>query len=265
MNIPVDWATGEAVAFLLVVARLSGLFLLAPVFSSPMIPVQIKVLALLGLALAMTPIVAADPTQVPTEAFAVMLALVKETIIGLALGFAVAIVFAAIQVAASMIDTSIGFAMANVIDPLSNSQASVFGSFYSMVATLAFLAVNGHHWMIEGFVRSFKLVSISQMPQFDKILQGTQDIFFQLFMMAFQIAAPVLVTLLLVDVVLGIVARVVPQMNVFFVGIPLKIGIGMLAIIIALPTFTGFFEQRLSDIVTGASVIARAADPGQGR
>lgn len=216
MNFPVDWATGEAVAFLLVVARLSGLFLMAPVFSSPMIPPQVKILALLGLALAMTPIVAADPSQVPTDGFAVLMAIVKESLIGLALGFSVAIVFTAVQVAASMIDTSIGFAMANVIDPLNNTQSAVFGSFYSMVATLAFLAVNGHHWLIQGFVRSFDLVSITQMPQFDKMLQGTQEIFFQLFLMAFQIAAPVIVTLLLVDVVLGIVARVVPQMNVFF-------------------------------------------------
>jgi flagellar biosynthetic protein FliR len=81
--------------------------------------------------------------------------------------------------------------------------------------------------------------------------------------MAFQIAAPVLITLLLVDVVLGIVARVVPQMNVFFVGIPLKIGVGLVAVIICLPAFTGFLERRVSDVVAGAGVLAAKVAPAE--
>jgi flagellar biosynthetic protein FliR len=77
--------------------------------------------------------------------------------------------------------------------------------------------------------------------------------------MAFQIAAPVLITLLLTDVVLGIVARVVPQMNVFYVGIPLKIAAGMIAIIVTLPAFISFFEHRINDVVSGANVLVGAA------
>lgn len=262
MNIPIDWAIPQLTAFMLVVARLSGLFLLAPVFSSQMIPARVKIMALLVLAATMTPIVTGGnlaTLEVPTNGFTLTLALGKEIIIGLALGFAVSIVFTAVQVGASFIDTSIGFALANVIDPLNSSQGAVFGGFYSMIATLAFLAVNGHHWMLAGFTRSFEIVNVDEMPRFEQIFANVFEVFSQLFLVAFQIAAPVLVTLLLVDVVLGIVARVVPQMNVFFVGIPLKIGVGLAAVVIALPSFVTFFERRVSDIVTGASVLARAA------
>jgi flagellar biosynthetic protein FliR len=256
VEIPLDIAVSQVIGFMLVVARLSGLFLIAPVFSSPMIPGRIKIMALLVLAATLTPIVAPTAPTVPASVLPLVLSLGTETIIGLAIGFSVAIVFAAIQVGASMIDTSIGFSMANIIDPINNAQGAVLGSFYSMVATLAFLSVNGHHWLLAGFKRSFTVVPPGATPDIEQMLGNVFTTFTQLFAMAFQIAAPVLVSLLLVDVVLGIVSRVVPQMNVFFVGIPLKIGVGLIAVIISLPTFTGFIEHRVSDVIAGAGVVA---------
>jgi len=262
MTVDVGWAIPQLTAFMLVVARLSGLFLLAPVFSSGMIPLRIKLMALLALGFTITPLAVGSDVSalaVPTEAFDLGVAMFKESLIGLAMGFAVSIIFTAVQVGASLIDASIGFAMANIIDPLNGSQNAIFGSFYTMVATLSFLAVNGHHWMLAGFTRSFDVVGVDEIPNFSQVYTNVFEIFSQLFLVAFQIAAPVLVTLLLVDVVLGIVARAVPQMNVFFVGLPLKIGVGLAAVVIALPSFVSFFEQRISDIVTGASVLAKAA------
>ena len=257
MEIPLDIAVPQVIGFMLVVARLSGLFLIAPVFSSPMIPPRFKLMILLGLAATMTPIVTAtSDVPVPDGVLPLLTAIVTESIIGFAMGFSVAIVFSAVQIGASLIDTSIGFSMANIIDPLNNAQGAVLGSFYSLVATLSFLAVNGHHWMLAGFKRSFDTVALGAVPDIDQMMDNLMTTFGSLFAMAFQIAAPVLVTLLLVDVVLGIVSRVVPQMNVFFVGIPLKIGVGLVAVIICLPAFTGFLERRVSDVVAGAGVIA---------
>ena len=256
MDIPLDIAASQVIGFMLVVARLSGLFLIAPVFSSPMIPPRIKLMILLVLAAALTPSAIQDMGAAPTDVIGLVLSIITETIIGFAIGFSVAIVFTAVQVGGSLIDSSIGFSMANIIDPVNNAQASVLGSFYSLVATLTFLGVNGHHWLLAGFARSFDTIALGAVPDIEKMTTNLFAIFTQLFAMAFQIAAPVLITLLLVDVVLGIVSRVVPQMNVFFVGIPLKIGVGLLAVIISLPTFTGFIQERVSDIVAGAGVLA---------
>ena len=257
MEIPLDIAVPQVIGFMLVVARLSGLFLIAPVFSSPMIPPRIKLMALLALAATISPIVTTtSETAVPDGILPLMLSIVTESIIGFAMGFSVAIVFSAVQVAASLIDTSIGFSMANIIDPLNNAQGAVLGSFYSLVATLSFLAVNGHHWMLAGFKRSFDTIALGAVPDVEQMMDNLMVTFGSLFAMAFQIAAPVLITLLLVDVVLGIIARVVPQMNVFFVGIPLKIGVGLVAVIICLPAFTSFLEHRVSDVVAGAGVLA---------
>lgn len=256
MEIPLDFAVPQVIGFMLMVARLSGLFLIAPVFSSPMIPPKIKLMILLVLAATLTPIVAPTAPETPASVLPLLVAIVTESVIGFAIGFSVAIVFSAVQVGASLIDTSIGFSMANIIDPINNAQGAVLGSFYSMVATLAFLAVNGHHWLLAGFKRSFEVVPLGAVPDVERMMANLFSTFASLFAMAFQIAAPVLITLLLVDVVLGIVSRVVPQMNVFFVGIPLKIGVGLAAVIISLPTFTGFLEQRVSDVVAGAGVVA---------
>jgi flagellar biosynthetic protein FliR len=257
VSIPIGWAVPQIIAFVLVVCRLSGLFLLAPVFSSPMIPSRLKLMALLTLAATLTPVVTATATHpLPTDTDHLALFVVKEILVGLSLGFAVAIVFSAVQVGASFIDTTMGFSMANIIDPLNNTSAAVFGSFYTMVATLSFLALNGHYWMIAGFVRSFRIVPIDSLPNFQVMLNNSLGVFYKLFFMAFEIAAPVIITLLLVDVVLGIVSRVVPQMNVFFVGIPLKVGVGMLAIIATMTGFTGFFASRVSDVMSGVSVLA---------
>lgn len=264
MEIPLDFAVPQVIGFMLVVARLSGLFLIAPVFSSPMIPPKIKLMALLVLAATLTPIVAPTAPEVPVSILPLILALGTETIIGFAIGFSVAIVFAAVQLGASLIDTSIGFSMASIIDPINNAQGAVLGSFYSMVATLAFLSVNGHHWLLAGFKRSFEVVALGVVPDIEQMMANLFTTFTQLFAMAFQIAAPVLITLLLVDVVLGIVSRVVPQMNVFFVGIPLKIGVGLVAVIVSLPTFTGFLQERVSDVVAGAGVVAaKVQDEGE--
>ncbi|MCW2973880.1 MAG: flagellar biosynthetic protein FliR [Thermoleophilia bacterium] len=259
MEIPLDWAIPQVITFLLVVGRLSGLFLIAPVFSSPMIPGKLKMMMLLMLALTITPIVSGTATApMPTGIVELLLAMVTEVVMGLALGFSVAIVFSAVQVGASFIDTSIGFSMANIIDPLSNTQATVLGSFYSIMATLIFLSINGLHYMLAAFKQSYSVVGVGQVPDFGRILDNLFFTFKHLFGMGFQIAAPVLITLLLCDVVLGIVSRVVPQMNVFFVGVPLKIGVGLLAIIIALPTFSTFLGERVSDVLDGAGVITGA-------
>jgi len=263
VEIPLDIGVAQLVGFMLVVARLSGLFLIAPVFSSSMIPVQVKVAALFTLAATITPIVSSTAPPVPDGIVPLLVAVVTESLVGLALGFAVSIVFSAVQVGASLIDTSIGFSMASLVDPINNAQGAVLGSFYSMVATLAFLTVNGHHWMLAGFKRSFETVQLGTVPDVARMVDHLFATFGQLFAMAFQIAAPVLVTLLLVDVVLGIVSRVVPQMNVFFVGIPLKIGVGLLAVIVSLPAFTGFLERRVDDIMAGASVLAGQPQAGE--
>lgn len=261
MEIPLDIAVPQVIGFMLVAARLSGLFLIAPVFSSKMIPVRIKVMALGVLAATLTPIVMGQEPEVPAGVLDLLIAMLSETLIGFAIGFSVSIIFTAVQVGASFIDTSIGFSMANIVDPLNNIQASVLGSFYSLIATLTFLAVDGHHWLLAGFKRSFEVVPLGGTPDVPRMMENVFGVFGQLFAMAFQIAAPVLITLLLVDVVLGIVARVVPQMNVFFVGIPLKIGVGLVAVIITLPAFTGFLEQRVSDVIAGAGVIASKVEP----
>jgi len=172
MNLPVDWAIPQAVAFVLVVARMSGLFLLAPVFSSAMIPGKIKVMTLVVLSAALTPVIMTNAATLPTDGISIAFAVGTQALVGFALGFSVAIVFASIQIGASLIDTTMGFSLANIIDPLNSAQGAVFGSFYTMVATLSFLSINGHFWILSGFVQSFHILPLGHAPDFHRLLAG---------------------------------------------------------------------------------------------
>ena len=127
-----------------------------------------------------------------------------------------------------------------------------------MVATLVFMAIGGPEMVIMGFVTSYQVVGLEAFPSIPGLVSEVAELFFAIFTNGFRIAAPIVVTLFLTDVVLGIVARVVPQMNVFFVGIPLKIGVAMIAIVVSMPMFMEFFGQRFEDIAAGVAVLAQA-------
>ena len=257
MELALDSMAPMAVAFIMVVARMSGLFLVAPLIASPLLPMRVRLMMLVVFSAMLTPVMATGYV-VPDSGSVLALGIGQEVIIGLAMGYAVSLIFAAIQVGANMIDLSSGFALANVVDPLSQSQGAVFGAFYTIVASLIFLAMNGHHMLIEGFVASYQLVPMNGQLDVGALMSNLYEQFGLLFANAFRIAAPVIVTLLLTDVVLGLVARVVPQMNVFFLGLPAKIGLGMTAIVLSLPMFAQFFEARITDIAAGVAVLAGA-------
>ncbi len=151
------------VGFVLVLCRVGGLFVLAPVFSINMIPVRVKLMLAMAISLAIMPLAIHGQT-VPTDAGQVAGLMLKEIVVGLAFALPMALVTAAVQAGASILDTMIGFSFASILDPVNNQQTAVIGQFYSLFAMMVLLMTGGDHIMIEGMAASYRALPITAYP-----------------------------------------------------------------------------------------------------
>ncbi|GAA4700863.1 flagellar biosynthetic protein FliR [Brevibacillus fulvus] len=234
--------------FLLVFVRLTAFFVASPIFSTRGVPNQFKI----GLAFALALIsfsLLPSQAKIPLDLMFVPYVL-KEVAVGLLLGYICQMMFFAIQIAGGLMDLQMGLAMANVLDPLTGASMPITGNFKNVLATLYFLSINGHHVLIQGIVTSYQIIAIDKpwVPiGSESVLGLAATVFANMFASALLMAAPIVVALFLVDLSLGIVAKSVPQFNIFVVGLPIKLIASFLLLIVVMPAFllvlSGLFEK----------------------
>jgi flagellar biosynthetic protein FliR len=241
----------QLVAFALVIARLAPMFLFAPLFSSKLVPVRVRGIVAVALAVGLAPL-ALGNEQPPLDAASILGLIMKELIVGMAFAFAIGMVLTALQVAGSFLDTLIGFAFGASVDPLTGNQGTALQQLYGLVGLMIFIAINGDQIVIRGFAETFELVPLLEAPNMDALLDGALAAFVGLFTSALQVAAPLLLALVLTDVAFGLVTRVVPQLNVFSVGLPAKVLVGLVLIMGSLPFVAGHVGRELEASVSTA-------------
>jgi flagellar biosynthetic protein FliR len=234
----------QVAGFILVLARITPLFIIAPLFSSRMLPARVRGIAAVGIAVGIAPL-AMRGHEVPIELLPLGELVFKEMLVGLAYAFAIAVVFAAVSTAGNFIDTLIGFSYGSVVDPVTGVQAPVLSQLYGLVGVMIFIAIGGDGWMIQGLARTYDLVPLLAMPSLAAMVAGAQQGFISIFHSAVEIAAPVILALVITDAAFGVVARVVPQMNVFAVGFPAKIAVGLVILVASLPFVGGWIADEL--------------------
>ncbi len=239
------------VGFLLVLARVGPLFVLAPMFSSKMIPPRARSVIAVALAIGIAPLALGDQT-VPGEPLEIAGLALKEILIGTAFAFTLAVLFAAVTSAGSILDTLTGFSFGAVVDPMSGVQSGPIVQVYSLVAVAVFIAIGGDAWVIQGLARTYEIVPLLEMPSLTALVAGAVEAFSGIFVAALEVAAPVLLALVLTDVAFGVVSRVVPQLNVFAVGFPVKIVVGLLVVGVSLPFTAGWLADELALSVESA-------------
>lgn len=243
----------------LVLTRLVGMLTVAPVFAGRNVPARIKAgLAILTGYVALGP-VAAVSGPVPTDPLAYALLMGKEALIGIAFGLIVQFLFSAVQTAGFLIDSGSGLAVAQVLDPTSGATMAPLGRFYNLIALTVFVIIGGPIFLIAGIVRSFSLISPTEMPSFTIISGGLVEAAVAVFAIAVALCAPLMLALLITDIALGVMSRAVPQMNVFIVSLPLKIGIALVGLAVLLPAFVGLFDTYVSDVFVTLSKLMRTA------
>ena len=241
----------HVVGFFLVLARVSPLFVVAPLFSSPMLPRRVRGIVAVALAIGLTP-VATHGLTIPGGPLSIVGLVVCNVLVGLAFAFAVGAVFAAVEAAGGLLDIISGFSYGALIDPINGNQGGVLASFYGLVGLALFIAIGGDAWTLRGIGRTFDLVPLTQAPAIASLTDGVVSAFGSIFVSAVEVAAPGLLALLVTDVAFGMVSRVVPQLNVFAVGFPLKVGVALLVVAATLPFIGGFMSNQISSTVATA-------------
>jgi flagellar biosynthetic protein FliR len=237
--------------FILVLARVSPLFVLAPLFSSRIIPARVRGIVAVAIAVGLSPVLVRGHTIATAPSELVWL-IGKELLVGLAFAFIIGTLFAAVTTAGSFLDTAIGFSYGSLVDPFTGVQSSVLQQAYSLVAILVFIAIGGDAWVIKGLAHTYELVPIDAMPALGRMVASVDAAFVSIFVSAIQVAGPVLLAIVLTDAAFGLVSRVVPQLNVFGVGFPAKVAVGLLLVGVSLPFVATWLTDGLQGSISDA-------------
>lgn len=255
--IPIDFGFGALEAelwrLMFIMTRIGAALVVTPIFNSVGVPVQLRV-AITG-AIAIL-IAAWTPVAVPPALLSLdgMLVVAGEVVIGLAMGFVIQLTFAAPTIAAEVISGTMGMSIATAVDPNSGAGSTALGQYFSILLTLAFLAVDAHLQFISLIVRSYGVFPPGEAwlstAHLEQILEFGGD----MLATAVLLALPVTLLLVLVNVVTGVISRSAPSLNLFALGLPLSVFTGLIALVIATPLlneqFVGLASEAIADVDT---------------
>jgi flagellar biosynthetic protein FliR len=243
---------------ILIFIRVMGIFAAAPIFGHVHLPLQVKLSFALLIAVVLLPVVHLPDPAIADNIFMLGGAAVKEAAVGLILGFTAMLIFVAIQLAGEAADIQIGFGMASIVDPLLGTQTALVGQFQFMVATLFFLVINGHHYILMALAKSFELVPLNGFVYHTLLTGRVLQIVSDLFLIGLRLGAPVMLAVFLTDLALGLLGRTVPQMNLLLVGFPVKIAVGLTMLIASVPFFMVGCRSLFGDMYRDLMAIVRA-------
>ena len=230
----VQLGSDQIAVFLLVLARIGGLVSSAPIVGDAQVPRVVKVALVLALTFVLVQVPAIQRMQAPAGLFPFTLSVVAQLFVGLAMGFVARTVFLALLTAGGIVSLQIGLSMSSVLNPLTETTDSVLTQFYTVLLGMTFLAVNGDLWLIASLIRSFDLAPLTPGVFSPSLVQSAVEDILVVTQVGLQIAMPVAATLFASDLILGVVSRSLPQLNVFVLSLPLNIVLGLLAMIASL-------------------------------
>jgi flagellar biosynthesis protein FliR len=236
---------------LLIIARVSAFFVTLPLFSHRTIPATHRIAFAVVLSWMMYYTMDVAPFEINGD---YIILIIKEVMVGLFIGLLAYIIMSAIQIAGGFIDFQMGFAIANVIDPQTGAQSPLIGQFLNTLALLLLLALNGHHLLLDGIFYSYQFIPMDMtLLAFgqENYVEFIMKTFAGVFAVAFQMSIPIVATLFLVDIALGITARTVPQLNIFVVGFPIKIGVSFLVLLVMMGVLMAVVQKMFEIMVIG--------------
>lgn len=252
-------------AFALILIRVATLVIAAPVLGHARIPGQVKAGFVLVISLLLLLTLNSGGLKLPQKAASNILSLAGaaagEMFVGLLIAYAAYLFFTAVQMAGQVVDIQIGFGLVNVIDPANNVQVSILGQFYYLLALLYFLAVSGHHHLLSALGDSFRLIppgSLNWLEHAGASGPKLAEFFTRLFAIALQVAGPSVAALFLANLTMGLLSRTLPQMNVFIVGLPLNILVGLGITLVSLKFMGTVLHSVVENMQQGIAGLLRS-------
>ena len=247
----------QAEIFFLILIRISAIIVTIPVLGDASVPARVKI----GLSLLMTmllfPVIRTQITNPSFDLFSLILRIFGEVLIGVMIGFTARVLFAGIQLAGQLIGFQMGFSIVSVIDPASSMESSVIAEFQYIVAVLIFLVMDGHHIFIHAIADSLRILPPLSFHLSGPLLDALIGLIGKMFAVAMRVGAPVVAILFFLSISLGLVARTVPQINIFIVGFPLQIAIGLIGVGVTLPLFIKLLERCFLDMQSEIATLLR--------
>lgn len=257
-----DVLQGQVAAFLLVLTRTSGIFFISPFLGSMNISAKIRAGAAILLAVVLFPVVVKESIiHAPDTIIMFAFTVAKELFIGWLIGLVGYIVLAAVNMAGKIMDMQVGFAVVNMMDPTTQQQTGLIGTFLYNLTLIYFVITNGHHVIISALAESFRIIPLDSMLWNDSVPQLITDLTAGIFTNGMKIAMPVTFAILLTNVGMGILARTMPQMNIFVVGIPMHLMIGTSMISMVLPFYILFLDVIFNEMYANIVIALKALAP----
>lgn len=240
-------------AAFLIFVRVSSMIMTAPFFSSAAFPAQVKIFFAIVTSILLYPVIPAQNVFIDTNSGALFIAtvIILEVLVGVALGLVGQLIFAGLEMAGRLISLKIALGFASVVDTMTQQQSSHISNLFSMLAVLVFIGIDGEKIYINALVQSFEVIPVQQA---NIHLAGPYmlEIATYLFVIGVQVTSPFIIVLFLLDLSLAIFARIMPQANIMFIALPLKLGVGFILLILVVPYLPVVFEimfQRLFDFL----------------
>ncbi len=247
--------------FLVVTSRIAGFIGAIPVISSAQTPGRVKTALVVAVSLTLFPLMADGVPGVNFSPVPFMLLIVSEVLLGVLLGLVARLIFTAVEFGATVIGFQMGFAAANVFDPQSERQVALISQFQNIFAILIFLAINGHYLFLQTAVMSYELLPPGQLDLSGEAVPYLMELASHMFAIGVQFSAPVLAVLLLSGLILGILARVFPQLNVFLISFPVNIGTAFIVIALTLGMLSMLIRREFDTLGERFMIILNFLNP----
>ena len=257
-----DVFQGQVAAFLLVLTRTSGIFFISPFFGSMNVAYKLRAAVAVMVSVILFPVILKEsvihaPATIIMFAFTVM----KELFIGWLIGLIAYLTLSAINMAGKIMDMQVGFAVVQMMDPTTQQQTGLIGTFLYNLTIIYFVVTNGHHVILSALVESFRVIPLDSMVWNTSLPELMTDFTAGIFLNGMKIAMPVTFAILLTNVGMGILARTMPQMNIFVVGIPMHLMIGMGTVAMILPFYILFLDVMFNEMYAHIGIALKALAP----
>lgn len=238
--------SGDFTYFLLILARMSGYVFFNQIFGRGNLPALLKTSLSLFLAITVYGIIPPDDTMFIGSIIEYVLLIVKELFVGYLIGYIINIFFSTVVISGSILDMQTGMSMSQIFDPSSNISMGIAGSFFNIILLLLFFSANGHLTLIKLFITSCKLIEIGNFTIPKEIFYNMVQLFQQILVLALKLSMPIMAVEIILEAGIGILMKAIPQIQVFSVNVQLKIIVGLLLLMLLVPTFATFIDNIIT-------------------
>lgn len=238
--------SGDFTYFLLILARMSGCVFFNQIFGRGNLPVLLKTSLSLFLTITVYGILPPEGTMVIGTLIEYTFLIIKEIFIGFLIGYIINIFFSTVVISGGILDMQTGMSMSQIFDPSSNISMGITGSFFNIILLLVFFSANGHLTLIKIFITSCKLIEIGNFTIPKELFYNMVQLFQQVLVLALKLSMPIMAVEIILEAGMGILMKAIPQIQVFSVNVQLKIIVGLMLIMVLVPTFSTFIDNTIT-------------------